>query len=98
MKTKQSPNNEKIDARNFITACVGERVIERDEDGWVTFGFKNLRAWLPKDQKHVPLSNDPDKFLVTAENFETASSEFYARWKIYVQRRFKLPYVNIESN
>lgn len=61
------------------------------EDDQVTYGFID-----PKINGH-PLSPDPDKFIVSGPDYDTASAEFWGRWKSYIQRRFNLNYLRIES-
>lgn len=80
---------------NYVTCARGERVIEHEDD-MVTFGFRNMQYWSIKLQQWLPLSEDADKFLITANSFKEATTEFFARWKMYITKRFKLNHVNIE--
>jgi len=84
--------------RNSYTTAYGKLTVHK-EDNAIIYGFEDLHIWLPKAQKTIHLHpNDPDKFLVTEESgcYETAKFEFWARWKIYTQRRFKTS-VRIET-
>lgn len=86
-------NANKAQAREFANvthAAEGLLIIENNDDDTVTYGFEDLRVWVPRDQKwHVLTAQDPDKFKVTAETHQLASSEFYARWREYTQKVFK---------
>jgi len=86
----------KTDIRNHITTARGTHTII-NENNMVTYGFTDVQFWIPSKQSWIPASQDPDKFLIVAEDFETASSEFWARWKIYMSKRFpSLTYINLE--
>lgn len=95
MKTK--PTSQTTDFRNMLTVARGTFITERENDT-VTFGVRDLHVWLPNLQREINLTlNAPDKFTVTAEDFETASSEFWARWKIFCSRAFKKSFIKIEK-
>jgi hypothetical protein len=87
-----------INARAFIlnhtTAARGTRVIINNDDQTITFGFKDLQHWDTKSQSWTPFTKDI--FYVTADDYATASNEFYARWATYVFKRFFTPYIPIE--
>lgn len=72
----------------------GKLTIERDDDSWTTYGFEDLILWNGKT--HISLGSN-DKFKVTAEDYETAKSEFWQRWSIFIKRALKLDYVKIEA-
>lgn len=52
----------------------------------VTYGFKTVRFWNPKSQTWE--TPDPERFRVSAETFELAKSEFWARYRNYTVRRW----------
>lgn len=80
------------------TAVIGKFTTERDDDGWVIYGFEDLRVWDPNLKVYVHLHpTNPDKFKVLAEDYDTAKSEFWARWNIYCSKMFKFT-VSIENN
>jgi hypothetical protein len=86
-----------INLRAFILnaqyAARGTRVIINNDDKTITYGFKNLQYWSPSTESYLTL---PDKFYVTCDDYDTASTEFYARWSTYCFKRFSTPYVPIE--
>ena len=86
-------NTKRAQAREFANvthAAEGLLIIENNDDNTVTYGFENLMVWVPRDQKwHNLTAKDPDKFKVTAETHQLASSEFYARWREYCQKVFR---------
>jgi hypothetical protein len=91
-----SSARQRIHYTNNTFGATGTRVIKHDEiDGttFTTFGFSDLKVWHPKQQRHIPL---PDKFYVNGYTYQEASSEFWARWKIYIGKRFNLDYLRIE--
>lgn len=103
MQNKQETQRNKYNA--FLRECAnqtpvasGKLTIERhnDEDSWITYGFEDLMLWDVNRQKHISLGSN-DKFKVTAEDYETAKSEFWARWSIFTKRAFNLPYIKIET-
>lgn len=61
----------------------------------VAFGYKSMTIYDTTTKVSTPLSRDDDKFIVYSENFESARSEFWARWKQYVQRRFNRDFIPI---
>jgi hypothetical protein len=94
MKTKQQ---ETIHIENLKTTARGDRhydIEEVDNIKHYTFGFSNLQIWIPKLQSWT---NTQDKFYVTTTDSETVTSEFWAHWKAYIQKRFGLSYVPIEQ-
>jgi LPXTG-site transpeptidase (sortase) family protein len=86
-------NAARADARNFANLtheAVGIRFIENNDDNTVTYGFKDLKVWSPRTQSwHLLTAKDEDKFMVTCDDFATASSEFWARWLTFTQRVFR---------
>lgn len=86
-------NAEKAQAREFANithAAEGLLVIINNDDNTVTYGFEDLKVWVPRTQKwDILTAEDPDKFMVTAETHQLASSEFYARWRSFCQKVYK---------
>lgn len=86
-------NAKRAEAREFLNvthAAEGLLVIINNEDNTVTYGFEDLRVWVPRTQSWDLLTaNDPDKFMVTAETHALASSEFYNRWRTFTQQVYK---------
>lgn len=75
---------------NVTHAAEGLLVIINNEDNTVTYGFEDLKVWVPRTQSWDLLTaDDPDKFMVTAETHALASSEFYNRWRTFTQRAYK---------
>lgn len=75
---------------NVTHAAEGLLVIINNEDNTVTYGFEDLKVWVPRTQTWDLLTaDDPDKFMVTAETHALASSEFYNRWRTFTQRAYK---------
>lgn len=91
-------NRKAINARAFILnhklAARGTRIIINNDDQTVTFGFKDLQYWDRNSQSYKPFTKDI--FYVTADDYGTASFEFYARWATYVYKRFHTPHIPIE--
>jgi len=76
--------------KNVTHAAEGLLVIINEEDNTVTYGFQDLRVWVPRTQTWDLLTaNDPDKFMVNAETHALASSEFYNRWRTFTQLAYK---------
>lgn len=72
----------------------GTLFIDNDTDHHIyIYGMRDLRVWNPQTKSWIDL---PDKFYVTQDDPELARSEFYARWKIYIQKRFRTNYIRIE--
>lgn len=86
-------NTNKAQARVFANvthAAEGLLVIINNDDNTITYGFEDLKVWVPRTQQWELLTaNDPDKFMVTAETHQLASSEFYARWREFCQKVYK---------
>ena len=80
---------------NYKFGAQGTRYFNEEEiDGRIqhTFGFRHLQVWNPRNQEWIQL---PDKFYVTNEDRELAINEFWARWRIYVNKRFNLDFLQI---
>lgn len=80
---------------NHITAARGTPVREVESDQAV-YGYTNISFWIPSIQAWIP-TQSPDKFLIIAEDLDTAKIEFWARWKTYCLNRFKLSYIQLEN-
>jgi hypothetical protein len=94
MKTKEREPNH-ID--NLKTAARGTRHYDEQEiDGAInyTVGYRDLQFWIPSKQSWIQAK---DIFYVTVQDKELAWSEFWAHWKAYIQKRFGLRYVPIET-
>jgi hypothetical protein len=76
--------------------AIGTLYVEHNE-GTVTYGFQDLNVWIPKENNYRTLtSEDNDKFLVTACDFETAKAEFWGRWRIFTRSAFGENFIRIE--
>lgn len=97
-KTVEQINKQRADNRAFLNQtwqCTGKRYTNQEERA---FGFTEVRVWNPiKQQIEVLTAHDEDRFIVTAETYDLAVSEFWNRWKLFVSRAFKLSYLRIES-
>jgi LPXTG-site transpeptidase (sortase) family protein len=86
-------NASRADARHFANithTAEGTRVITNNDDNTVTYGFQDLKVWSPRTQSWILLTaKDQDKFIVTCDDFTTASREFYDRWVKFTQRCFR---------
>lgn len=98
MKTETQVHSSKVNAAkaearhfaNMVHHAEGIRVIENNDDNTVTYGFKDLRVWNTRTQSWQLLTaKDEDKFMVTCDDFETASREFWDRWVKFTQRVFR---------
>lgn len=93
-------NKQREDARAFAnnTHYAEGRLTIFNEDNMTTYGFQDLRIWVPRLQKWILLTAiDQDKFMVTTESRADASREFYDRWRIFVQRAFNLTNLHINN-
>jgi len=89
--------NQRIIANNSF-AAEGKLIVTNNDDNTVTYGFTDLRVWNPLTKVNKNLTvNDADKFLVTQESYELAKSEFWGRWKIFIQHLFKCNYIKIDQ-
>jgi hypothetical protein len=79
---------------NYLTAARGTFVTEVEDCGAI-YGLHDVSFWLPSRQSWVPAS-DPDKFLIMAEDLDTAKQQFWQRWCQYIITRFNLKYIDIE--
>jgi hypothetical protein len=84
-------NKKKADERvmkNLMHLIQADIHVERDENG-VSITLRDCILWEPGRQINRPLSpNNPDKFTVTGEDYETTISELWARMRIWTQKRF----------
>ena len=72
----------------------GTLFIDNDHENHIhIYGFKDLRIWNPMTKEWTNL---PDKFYVTQDDPELAQSEFFFRWKKYIQTRFHTNFIRIE--
>lgn len=90
-------NKTRANQREYLNQTfAAEGIAFYDNDNGI-FGFQDLVVWNPRKQKLEHLTkNDQDKFLVTAESIELAITEFWARWKIFVQRAYGVAFIRIE--
>lgn len=102
LATSQAPFYPNTKARQRISilnrtwGCKGTRYVSHEEidgENMITFGFKDLMVYCPTTLQWFGL---PDIFYVKAHDFDTASSEFWARWKIYISKRFNLHRLQID--
>ena len=84
---------------NNIPIAKGERHTESDSDS-TTVGYTNMQIWHPRTKSWHHISKDSDKFLITVpgQDIETAWSEFFARWHIFIRTAYKLTYLKIEQS
>lgn len=88
-------NKKKEDARifqNHLTTARGYLINNGDTDSY-TYGFNELAFWIPSKQQWITSEQD---FSVTASDYYEAKQIFFDKFKSYINRRFKLNYVNIE--
>lgn len=94
MKTNQ-------DVRNFQIVARGNRISEIDEtaihDNTFLVGFRHIQLWWPPTQSWISISTDADKFLISCEDKETGWSEFWTRWKKFVNRVYHRQFIPIET-
>lgn len=96
-RTVQQENARKEQNRLFLnltTAVRGTHVSEGDSE-YYTYGYANVSFWNPSTQMWELCSN-PDKFLVTDTDYDSASQLFWDRWSSYCQRRFSRNFLKIE--
>ena len=78
------------DYANLTHSAEGILVIINNEDNTTTYGFEDLKVWVPRTQTWDLLtSQNPDAFMVTCETQKLASSEFYQRWQTFCQKTYK---------
>ena len=98
--TPQQQNNQlviNLNQQNYTITARGHRyynVHEIDGEPVYTFGYQQLQYWNPTTKQWTPL---PDQFYVSGPDRETLPTEFFARWKIYIQKKFKRNFVKIET-
>jgi hypothetical protein len=91
VKPALSSKEQELQFLNSTSVIYGEFEILRDEDTAVTIYLRNPQFFNPQTQQVLPLSDslkNPDKFQVTAEDLQLAKSEFFARWKRYIAKKF----------
>lgn len=69
---------------------------ETDPHNTVTeqvYGFTDIE--LLSNNTWTPLSQDSDKFLVTAPSYAEAKDEFWSRWSVYLSLRFGIRFAKI---
>jgi hypothetical protein len=71
-----------------------KKLVQQDIDGKVIFGAVDVIATIGNQTYNLTASN-PDKFQVIADDHASATREFFDRWRLYVNKRFNRPFINL---